>query len=722
MTAPLVQTPIQLAAYSRPRSAAQLPTNVRSEMNAAHVAVGDVVRISPHMRHRRDLVVTVEQGVAAVLLDLQSQSPLQTHTIAPSDCVTAPPLVIERRMPSGLERTTLLAMASGPVLNAHMSRLDSRERVVSEEITTIPLPAEVLALFSLPSGEALALTKNEALIISSTVTYRAGIASGKRLDTSMLDAREAREILADTDGARLPDLAAALCIVTQTSTLSCHIVAVYNRGERISVFGGIVDGLPNAAACSVRGAHIAALDNNELVSARLAVRASGVAALDVRRVQLGAGRPANILLATPSHLLMVALLGETHGKERAAALVWDIDYDAVLAQVEWSLSPGTGMPQVSVAPAGPEQAVVQIDTIGDRGRTSVLVLPLSVPSTGLLRHAVGAAAQTAPWLGNPAPAELVSLSEQQLLDTLGEAADASAIDAAFRAWVDEETERVRAVVGARKARPEFGPALVAQVLDAALPTGDGKEYARETVRYLLERGAVSTAMRGAAGDALVRRILDTRDWTVLQLVLRHVSDVSESHAVGILRDAFNDANAPPVARVLAHVLAPPSFSKPQMRLALRRTISSENQVLVLLDISRAWLDTLLGEPLQGAQRNRSDDHEVEVGDTGITYMASDVTPPPLDAVISFTEDLLDTYFPQLLAMPTCHAYLGETTRALTQHVSALQMLSRLRGPLDAFAHQADAAKKGGKDSRSRRLALYEASLVVPQYSVDQLEV
>ncbi|WFD35925.1 hypothetical protein MCUN1_002796 [Malassezia cuniculi] len=722
MPAPLVQTPIQLAAYSRPPSAAQLPTNSRSDLHTAHVAVGDVVRISGQLRHRRDLVVTVEQGAAAVLLDLQSQSPLQTHTLAPSDRVTAPPLVVEQRTSSGLERTTYLAMAQGPVVKAHLSKVDPKGRILSEETHSIELPSEALALFPLPTNEIVALTHTEALIIHGSVTHKVSIAPGKRLDTSLLGPHEARELLANTDGARLQELAAALCIVTkQKKSLSVQVVAVYTRGERVAVFGGAVEGISRATACSVHGAHIAVHDDGELVSADLAIAPTSAAASQVRRVQLGDHRPASMLLVTPSHLLMVALLGESHGKERATALVWDVDYDTVLAQVEWSLGAGHGTPQVSIAPAGPEQAALQIDTQGDKGRTSVLVLPISVPPAGLLRHAVGTAAQTASWLKSGETTELLSSSEQQLIDTLTDARDPAAVDAAFRSWVDTETERIRAQVGGRKARPELGPALVAHVLDIALPTSEGAKHAQDTVRYLLERGAVSATMRGSTGDLLVSRIIETRDWTALQLVLRHVSDVSEAHAISILRDAFDTA-APPVARILAHVLAPPTFSKPQLRLALRRTITSEEQVLVLLDILCKWLDKQLAEPLEGAKKERVPDQEVEVGNTGIKYVAADVTPAPLGAVISFAEDLLDTYFPQLLAMPLCHAFLGETTRVITQHISALQTLSRLRGPLDAFAHHAEASKRGRTDSRSRRLALYEASLVVPPYSVEKLEV
>ena len=98
----------------------------------------------------------------------------------------------------------------------------------------------------------------------------------------------------------------------------------------------------------------------------------------------------------------------------------------------------------------------------------------------------------------------------------------------------------------------------------------------------------------------------------------------------------------------------------------------------------------------------------------------DARPPALGAVATFAEDVLDTFFPQLLAAPRTHAFLGEFTRVLSQHVATMQALGRLRAPLGVFASGPE--PRDTRDTRSKRLALHEASLLVPSYSVETLDV
>ena len=112
--------------------------------------------------------------------------------------------------------------------------------------------------------------------------------------------------------------------------------------------------------------------------------------------------------------------------------------------------------------------------------------------------------------------------------------------------------------------------------------------------------------------------------------------------------------------------------------------------------------------------------ERHVPHTDLVYRVGDARPPALGAVASFAEDVLDTFFPQLLAAPRTHAFLGEFTRVLSQHVATMQALGRLRAPLGVFASGPE--PRDTRDTRSKRLALHEASLLVPSYSVETLDV
>ena len=106
--APLLHTPIQLCTYAQPRPSQHTATYELCNASArttrhSHVAVGDVVRLSSRgalgsVRRRRGLVALLEQGTAIVLMDLQTQTPVHTHTLAPSDHVCTPPLVVERSL------------------------------------------------------------------------------------------------------------------------------------------------------------------------------------------------------------------------------------------------------------------------------------------------------------------------------------------------------------------------------------------------------------------------------------------------------------------------------------------------------------------------------------------------------------------------------------------------------------------------------------------------
>ena len=95
-------------------------------MRRSHIAVGDVVRLSSRgsLRRRRGLVVVLEQGVEVALVDMHTQTPVHTYTIAPSDRVCTPPLVVERSMPTTkqLVRTTYWGvLEADPVSYTHLT-------------------------------------------------------------------------------------------------------------------------------------------------------------------------------------------------------------------------------------------------------------------------------------------------------------------------------------------------------------------------------------------------------------------------------------------------------------------------------------------------------------------------------------------------------------------------------------------------------------------------
>ncbi|WFD30695.1 hypothetical protein MSPP1_001719 [Malassezia sp. CBS 17886] len=793
--APLLQTPIQLSVHSPPQARTHthsLCTSNHADQTRSHVAVGDVVRTGAHMRRRRGLVATVEQGVAVVLLDLQTQTPVHTYTLAPSDRVCTPPLVVERGVaptPGArreLLRTTYFGVRAGGDDTSLWARTEvvdaSGRRVADAETRTreFHVPGVLDALLAVPDGSVLAVRDDGDVLLladpimrDASVVARVSGGGEPRFHTLVLDADGARTLLR---GVANDTPLAAYAITSATprgssramrSALCVRVIAVY--ADALRVYGGeVLEDKINASqvitcALATTGRLAVLGCDGELLTAQLTFVPSDTEAHECHCIRVAPAlhssrHGARVLFLSPSHLLMVAVPRAERGKERAAALVWDVDFDAVLAHVEWSLpafpTRGRGGVAVSATRATDDYVLVQLDPASADAawRCSVAALPVGVPETGLLRHALGTAARTAPWLAGAAvPTAPLPAAPAALVDTLARlprddrAAFAAAVDQHFLAYIAAETERLRAADARKSSRkaPKLAldNALVRALLDAALPAAKSRDThapcARDTLRYLLERGAVSAAMMPRAGGSLVARMRLANDWSLLNLVLRHVPDLVEADAAAILRDALASRNAdeaPPVARVLQHVLAPPAFSKPVLRVALRHTITREDDVVVLMDILRRWLNEALNAPVQGdgdetgdslrgtsADAARRSSGMLTVPRTGVTYRAGAVHPPPVDATVSFFEDLLDTYFPQLLAAPAYHAFLADTTRALSVQVQALQTLGRLRGPLGAFA-RASKRKDAPRADKSKRLTLHEASLLVPAYSFETLDV
>ncbi|SHO78239.1 Uncharacterized protein MSYG_2581 [Malassezia sympodialis ATCC 42132] len=757
--APLLQTPIQLSTYSRARSphTHELCASSTSHQHRSSVAVGEVVRVSGRgLRRRRGLLATLEQGVAIVLMDLHTQTPVHTYTLAPSDRACTPPLVVEARATHGTRpylRTTYYGVVAddGAHTRVHAitEHLDARGQLLAAAPdtahTSFVVPGILATLHPIGPAALFATRRDGAVVLlhpsetdALTATYTAApvVLDVQRLCPTA-DAPLVRATGAAPDDAPLGALALVAAERDAASAhlhvVTAHAAAPFLRAQSCALPAGDARHL---VSCAVHASgRVAALQRDgTLVTLRVTAPSPGVLALEPAPAPAPAVALritcARLVFLSASHLLLVALHTEG-GKARAAALVWDVDLDAVLAVVEWSLSV-SGAGCVSAARVLDDHVLVQIDPADDSAlKSSIAALPVSVPPAGLLRHALGAAARTQPWLAAPPAAPLLSTSQQALraaLDALPTepAACTRALDEQFRAWVQGETERVRAAeqikAGRKAPRVAIDSALVAAVLDRALPayapghTGPAP-FARETVRFLLERGYVSAA---ASVPHLVARVQATHDWSVRILLLRHVPDLSEAHAVALLQAALaarDDAGTPPVARVLQHVLAPPSFSKPALRMALRTHIQRDDDVLLLLDILHLWLDRQLAAPLDGRVPREAEAVRT-VPHTSIVYRTGDVVPPSLEMCVSFAEDLLDTFFPQWIAAPRTHAFLRDWARGVAQHVQALQALERLRAPLASVTARATEAP----DTRSRRAELHEASLLVPVYAIEALEI
>ncbi|KAI3622967.1 hypothetical protein CBS14141_004300 [Malassezia furfur] len=582
-----------------------------------------------------------------------------------------PPLVVERQGGEAWVRTTYVAFADADagadasVLWALTEHLDASGRAVpgaAADKRTWRLAGAVEALYALPSGDLLAVRADAVVLLADPLH---GDAREKDVLRGAFDTRYDTQLLlgADTPSLLPEPTGAALVLVTGGAEgVAVHVVGVYaDAAPHLRAHTHAADATPARDVTSAAW----------LPHATLAVlQRSG--ALVTRRIRRGMeedeapatttlaplrGAAARLVGLSASHLLVLALPTGDARKERAAALVWDVGLATVLAQAEWSLGTAPTGARTS-APRPPPR------------RTSRCWSTCRAPRRGAEQRA-GAARERAPRApagaraahrradrgvgraarrrraGGGAPRRAACGAPGAARRARARGAHRAARRALCR--VPARRGRAPALCGARQgvaqgAQPALPTPFVQAVLRAALPAaekGAAQPVAPQTLRYLLERNVVSASM--VPGDALVPRVRATGDWSTLYLVLRHVPDLAEAQAVAIVRAALAaraDPAAPTVARVLQHVLAPPPFSKPALRMALRTHIVDNDEVLILLD--------------------------VDAGD--------------------------------------------------------LHTLARLSAPLDAFA-RAEATKGAAKtEAKSKRLALHEASLLVPLYSHESLEV
>lgn len=825
--APLLHTPIQLCTYAQPRPSQHTATYELCNASArttrhSHVAVGDVVRLSSRgalgsVRRRRGLVALLEQGTAIVLMDLQTQTPVHTHTLAPSDHVCTPPLVVERSLYVPAKqpvRTTYVgvqATSEHTEVRAYTEMLDSRGKHVPAHApgsadsngsrngassgvgmdmghqTVGTVPGTLCALYALGNGQLLATRKDGAVLLladpiaAQSVRVLATYDSGNVLlhHVCLLDSNDARTLLPHEHDAARP-LLGALALAASASPTSTdvlvHIVGVHT--DSLYAQTCMLPAEQDIMSCALEphGRLHVLTSGQKLLSARFHAVDARLVIDEPSVLQLPPVDDASLVCLSASHLLAVVLRTE-HGRTRASALLWDMDLDAVVATVEWSLAL-SGPARISATRAMDDYVLVQVDPYASsESKCSVVALPVSVPTTGLLRHALGAAARTAPWLVSPetssvrspdlcsahasgSPRARALLDRLQGLPTHDAAARAKALDAHVLAWLEAESDALREATqtkaGRKAPKVPLDAALVQQVMDMALPALPGTSasalassgtsmqtgrvssrsavalpYAREAVRYFVERGAVSTSLL----PDLVPRARLTHDWSLVFLLLRHVPDMSEAQALTFLHDALraaadSDPQAPAIPRVLQHILLPPAFSKPALRVALRTHITDDADVLILLDILNTWIDLHMASAWDSSSVHRMKDEvrtlplssATAASKPSLSYRTGGVQPARFDACLSFMEDLIDTFFPQWLGATAMHPFLRECTRSLSTHAHTLQMVSRLRAPLEGLISSAQQAESGDDAQRSRRLALHEASLLVPAYSKEVLDV
>ena len=363
-------------------------------------------------------------------------------------------------------------------------------------------------------------------------------------------------------------------------------------------------------------------------------------------------------------------------------------------------------------------------------RLCVLSVPFVVPEASVLRDALGKGELTARWIRTSeaasAEVEVSDEDRQQLLEQIKKIAQGNAkasskdaeINAAISSWIESATADGRMLE--TLSSPDADMQFFGELLDVVLPAAAASTalFARSALLTLLKHPRVHPSifatLRPSAGNAASARSISVQmngagvaefwsrlgahhDAQLVRAALKRLPDVGEDTLVSLLTSSLRglaamrqsgDTAASKAARLSMALLAQLvelRVSRPALRSALKAQLrDSVDQVMALLQMCNAWLSQTIQLPLQ-ADEEAAVAQVSEDADEEWVAAAGKVKTPNADAVMALANDVLDTFFPLLLATPRSHATVQALSSTISRYVQLLSTLRLLNAPLSAFA-------------------------------------
>ncbi|KAH9855045.1 hypothetical protein C2E23DRAFT_867127 [Lenzites betulinus] len=360
----------------------------------------------------------------------------------------------------------------------------------------------------------------------------------------------------------------------------------------------------------------------------------------------------SISALTSSHVVLVAV---TSGSPtEIVSLLWDLRYGVLLSQQAIPTPSTLPRPKKtgaiirlsvsSVSPADLKAPSLQLNGLltlapapsrdvqadGAPARSTILVVPLSVPAKSTIAAAMGRANAGARWISTkPGPNQAArsngpelsaaarkALKEMRASISGSAGGNATAAEAAFFEYFKPDTSR-KAVAAAkadaaegRVAPVEYG--FVHGVLELVLPSVGGQPsgqgaYSAKIVQHLLEKRVVGSSMAAggilpalAAREDWVRSSIFTAEIRNLsgfdrtrspsrcaQLVVAHAKTSSASDADAMQVDS-ESTSAPPLPAFLAQCVVYP-FTPALQRVAVRKHLADASALVPILETLDAWI-------------------------------------------------------------------------------------------------------------------------------------
>ncbi|TFK94274.1 hypothetical protein K466DRAFT_476809 [Polyporus arcularius HHB13444] len=490
---------------------------------------------------------------------------------------------------------------------------------------------------------------------------------------------------------------------------------------------------------------------------------------------------------TSSHVLLSAIT--TGAESEIVLLLWDLRYGVLLAQQAISVpstlprpkKQGAVLQLVASSTVGSTSGASKASSVNLNAllvllpsperdqqqaeapaRSTILVVPLTVPATSTIAAVMGKANAGARWLSTksaqggrgqaPRGAPEMSAAARKALGEMKTAVDGSA-NASTAGAETVFFEFVKQLDKGKGAAQEDTPVeypFVQGVLELILRApasapgssaqGKAQAYSAKIVRHLLESRTVSSSMvEGGVLPALAAR----NDWDAVALAMRTVSDLPESNIMTVLSQVVTahrrttssstDENAmdvdpnptpagspPALPTFLAQCVVYP-YTPALQRTALRKHLADAADLTPVLEVLDKWI-----------VQHTADDALLSPG-AAAEPASADV--PPLDKTLAFVQTLLDASFLALLAHAPAHRLLHALAAHIEPALARTSELELLCGPLEPFAKaaakaqaQAEAQDGAGKvvaDSgkdwrRKRKMAHEQAGMAVGLYQVEEL--
>ncbi|KAI0722363.1 hypothetical protein C8T65DRAFT_704869 [Cerioporus squamosus] len=757
-------------------------------------------------------VAVAVQGDGVHVLDSSTLHPAASHTLGPSTSFSCPPAMRTSQAKGGARTcTTYAVLESGPdvqpegkgktvlaweePLAGGMSTSTESEK--KKRVATAPHPvAHIYAPDYLPSRIVLVSATGEVSVAEEELRVQRTCTPQNHQPSTLVKhflfpAASCSFLPSHTT---LPYTAVSVSFLRSGDVLRVNVVGVAE--ENVNLLGECV--VPTEEtdildiSCSDAGFISILAPSGSWTALTLTTSPSSSLtasqAAEPLRLQgltfINTPRTSEVSLAalTSSHVLLSAIT--TGAVSEIALLLWDLRYGVLLAQQTISVPSTLPRPKKqgavlrlvapSTARSASKASSVNLNALlvllpsPDRdqqqaegpARSTVLVVPLTVPATSTIAAVMGKANAGARWVFTksaqsgrgqaPRGAPEMSAAARKALGEMKTAIDGNAkgntagAETVFFEYVKQLNKGKGA---AQEDTPLEHPST--QGTSAQGKTQGVSVYSAKVVRHLLESRTVSSSMvEGGVLPALAAR----NDWDAVALAMRTVSDLPESDVMALLaqvvaahrRTALSttDENAMDVDANPAPAGSPPAlptflaqcvvypYTPSLQRIALRKHLADAADLAPVLEVLDKWI-------VQHTADDALLSASAPTPTSTPTFAEAEAGLPPLDKILAFVQTLLDASFLALLAHAPAHRLLHALAAHIQPALARARELELLCGPLEPFARAAAAKAKAqaqaqdggagkaaadsGKDwRRKRKMAHEQAGMAVGLYQVEEL--